>query len=147
MNKKLNSFEHILREKGILLYTNQGTSMWPLIKEGKDVLVITNDVSQIKKGDIILTKRPSGRYLLHRVIRICKNGTFVICGDNSYKCDKNITKTEILGKLSSIIRNGKKNNLNGIRYNVYTFVLCKFFCIRKPLLKIIKLIHRFYELQ
>lgn len=146
MNKGLSSFEDILQKKGVLLYTNQGTSMWPLIKEGKDILIITSDVSCIKKGDIILTKRPSGRYLLHRVISVCKDGTYVICGDNNYKCDKNIMKSEILGKLSSILRDGKRNNLDGIGYKVYTFALCYLFCIRKPLLKIMKIILPTYEL-
>ena len=34
------TFEEELKEKGILVYTNVGTSMRPLIRQGKDVMII-----------------------------------------------------------------------------------------------------------
>ena len=139
MDKGLNSFEDILKQKGFLIYTNQGSSMLPLIREGKDVSVISSDVSDIKCRDIVLAKRPSGRYLLHRIIRINSDGTYSICGDNSYKCDNNIKKSDIIGKLTTIITNNKRNDLNGIWYKLYSYCWSNLFFIRKPLLIITKL--------
>ena len=133
------SFEKILGERGVLVYTNRGNSMHPLIKEGKDVLVITSQIQDINLFDIILTKRPSGRYILHRVVRKNNDGTFDIAGDNSYKCDRGIKKTEIIGKLTTIIRNDKKNELDSFFYKIYVLVWCRFFIIRKPILLLKKI--------
>ena len=35
------TFEEELKEKGVLVYTNVGTSMRPLIRQGKDVMIIS----------------------------------------------------------------------------------------------------------
>ena len=134
MNSSSISLEDILKQRGVLVYTNKGKSMFPLIKEGKDVLVITSQTQTIALFDIILTKRPSGRYILHRIVRKNKDGTFDIAGDNSYKCDRGIKHTEIIGKLTTIIRDDKKNELNSLFYKMYVFVWCRFFFIRKPVL-------------
>lgn len=138
-NSSCCSFEKILGERGVLVYTNRGNSMHPLIKEGKDVLVITSQIQDINLFDIILTKRPSGRYLLHRIVRKNNDGTFDIAGDNSYKCDRGIKPTEIIGKLTTIIRDDKKNELNSLKYKIYVLVWCRFFFIRKPILHLKKI--------
>lgn len=139
MSSLFTSFEEILKQRGVLIYTNKGKSMIPLIKEGKDVLVISAQIENIKPFDVILTKRPSGRYILHRIIKKDKDGTFVICGDNSYKCDMGIKSADIIGKLTTIIRGNKKNELNGFFYKMYVYVWCRFFFIRKPVLRLIKI--------
>ena len=133
------SFEKILSERGVLVYTNRGNSMHPLIKEGRDVLVITSQIQDINLFDIILTKRTSGRYILHRVVRKNNDGTFDIAGDNSYKCDRGIKKTEIIGKLTTIIQNDTKNELDSLFYKIYVLVWCRFFIIRKPILLLKKI--------
>jgi len=133
------SFEKILSERGVLVYTNRGNSMFPLIKEGKDILVISSQTELVAPFDIILTKRPSGRYLLHRIIRKNHDGTFDTAGDNSYKYDSGIRPTEIIGKLTAIIRNDKKNELNSLSYKIYVLIWCRFFFLRKPILHLIKI--------
>lgn len=138
MNNSPTSLDKILKQRGVLIYTNKGKSMFPLIKEGKDVLVICSQTEDVKPFDVILTKRPSGRYLLHRIIRKNDDGTFSISGDNSYKCDC-IRSDEIIGKLTTIIRDDEKNELNSLYYKIYTFIWCRFFFLRKPILYLIKI--------
>ena len=104
-----------------------------------DIFSINKETGNIKCRDIVLAKRPSGRYLLHRIIRINSDGTYSICGDNSYKCDNNIKKSDIIGKLTTIITNNKRNDLNGIWYKLYSYCWSNLFFIRKPLLIITKL--------
>ena len=79
------TFEEELKEKGVLVYTNVGTSMRPLIRQGKDVMIIKSfdNCCKLKKMDVPLYKRESGQYVLHRIIKINKDG-YVIRGDNTY---------------------------------------------------------------
>ena len=132
------SFEDILNTYNCFPYTTCGNSMWPLLKEGKDIVFISNKVDTIRLYDIVLTRRPSGRLLLHRVIGVAHNGTYTICGDNSYKRDTGIRRCEIVGKLEYIIRNEKRNDLNSNLYKTLIYIWCHFFFIRKPVLKIVK---------
>ena len=133
------SFEDILNTYNYVPYTTCGNSMWPLLKEGRDVVFISNKVDPIRLYDVVLTRRPSGRLLLHRVVGMTHNGTYTICGDNSYKRDFGIKRNEIIGKLEYIVRNERINNLNSILYKTLIYVWCHFFFIRKPVLTIVKI--------
>ena len=55
MNKE--SYESILEKKGIFVYTNEGTSMFPLIRAKGDLIVIKKCHFPLKKYDVPLYKR------------------------------------------------------------------------------------------
>lgn len=129
-------FKKILDDKGVLVYSNKGKSMLPLIKEGRDILVIKKETENIRKWDIVLVQRPSGRYLLHRIVKIHSDGTYTLCGDNNIINDLGIKKTDIIGKLVAIITDGKENNLTSFSYRLYVLFWCKPIYIRKICLKI-----------
>lgn len=75
------SFGEILARDGRLIYTNVGDSMLPLIREGRDLLVIEPPEGRLKKYDIAFYRRDSGQYVLHRVLEV-REHDYVICGDN-----------------------------------------------------------------
>lgn len=135
------TIEEILHNYNFVSYTICGNSMWPLLKEGVDVVFISNKIDPIGLYDVVLTKRPSGRLVLHRVVCIAQDGTYRICGDNSYKRDYGIKRCEIIGKLEYIIRNNKRNDLNSFLYKIGIRFWCHFFFIRKPILDIIKMVN------
>ena len=72
------TLEQVLEEDGILYHTSKGVSMRPLIREGKDVLVIKKPAGRLKKYDIPLYKRDSGEYVLHRILKV-REKDYVIC--------------------------------------------------------------------
>lgn len=99
------TFEEVLAEKGTLIYTNVGNSMYPLIKP-RDLLVIKRPELPLKRLDIPLYKRDSGQYVLHRIVKI-KNGEYYICGDNRAFIERGITDRHIIGVLTDIVREGR----------------------------------------
>lgn len=103
MNKK---FEDIIAEKGRLVYTNVGDSMYPIIQQ-RDLLVIEAVGKPLKTGDVPLYKRDSGQYVLHRIVGV-KNGKYMMKGDNRTFVEKGITDRHIIGVLTAVIRNGKE---------------------------------------
>ena len=62
------SFEEILARDGRLVYSNVGDSMWPLIRQGRDLLVIEPARGRLKRLDVPLYKRDNGQYVLYRVL-------------------------------------------------------------------------------
>ncbi len=104
MTKK--KFEDIIAEKGKLIYTAEGDSMFPIIKP-RDLLVIEKIKKPLKLNDVPLYKRDSGQYVLHRIVEI-KHGKYITKGDNRNVREKGITDRHIIGVLTAVIRNGRK---------------------------------------
>ena len=84
------TFEEQIEKNGRLIYTNVGDSMWPLIRQGKDLLVIEPVHGRLRKYDVPLYKRDSGQYVLHRILEV-RRDDYVICGDNRSRKEYGIT--------------------------------------------------------
>ena len=135
------SFEEEIEKEGFLFYTNKGTSMLPLIKEGRDVLLIRRKNGRLKKYDIPLYKRENGHYVLHRVMKV-RDNDYVLGGDNHYQMETGITDEQIIGVLTEIIRDGRKVDLNSLKYRLYVFIWCRLFVFRIIYLKTRSIMHR-----
>ena len=97
------SFVEVLARDGRLIYSNVGDSMWPFIRQGRDLLVIEPTKGRLKRLDVPLYRRDSGQYVLHRVLAVEPDG-YVICGDNRWGREHGITDRHVIGVLSAIIR-------------------------------------------
>ena len=63
---KVSSFEEVLLDKGVIIYTNKGYSMLPLLRQKKDLIEIRKkEPGRCKKYDVVLYKRDK-KYILHR---------------------------------------------------------------------------------
>ena len=122
----VSSFEEVLEKDGKLIYTSKGDSMNPLIREG-DVLVIEKVQEPLRKFDIPLYKRSKGdgQYVMHRIISV-RNDSYITCGDNRYHWEK-IKKTDVIGILRKIIRQGKEVELHDPGYDLF---YCRLYSIR-----------------
>lgn len=129
------SFEEELDKKGILVYTNKGNSMYPLIRQGKDVLIIKKTNRRLKKMDVPLYKRKSGQYVLHRIVKVNSND-YVIRGDNTYYNETGIRDDQILGVLSGVIRDGEEISVNSFSYKLYSYFWYYTYYLRKLIIKI-----------
>ena len=138
------SIEKEIAEKGRLTYTGKGVSMWPLIRQKKDVVVIERPQGKLKKYDVALykTDKNKHRYTLHRIIGVTENG-YVCRGDNCMRKEYGITDEMIIGVMKGLYRDGKKVSLNSAGYKAYvTLILISypirfcFYVIKRPLRKI-----------
>ncbi len=102
----MTDFETEIQNNGYIAYTNRGDSMMPLIRENRDILVIKKIEAPLKKNDAVLFKRENGAYVLHRIIKKCGDGVFLIGGDNRWFAEK-IPEDWIIGVLTEVIRDGK----------------------------------------
>ena len=100
MNKS--TFEEQLIKNAELVYTNVGDSMMPLIKQGRDLVIIKPVQGRLKKYDVPLYRRDSGQYVLHRILKVRKND-YVICGDNRWSMEYGITDRHIIGVLAGVV--------------------------------------------
>ena len=113
------TFEEEIQNSGKLIYTTVGVSMRPLIKQGRDLLIVTKPQGRLKKYDIPLYKRKNGQYVLHRVVKVNDDG-YVILGDNCIKWENDIKDDQIIGVLTSLVRKGKEVDFNSFGYRFYS---------------------------
>ena len=136
------SFEQILKEKGSLVYPNAGVSMMPLLRQGKDLMVIRARGSErLKRWDAVLFKRRNGQYVLHRILKV-REKDYVICGDNRCNKEYGVPDEWILGILTGVIRKGKQISVKDWRYRLYVHLWCDFFPVRSFIIRVHRRLHR-----
>lgn len=136
MSDRTSTFEEQLALHGKLIYTNVGDSMEPLIRQGRDLLIITaKPEGRLKRYDVPLYKRDSGQYVLHRILKV-RADDYVICGDNRWQREYGITDRHIIGVLTGIVRDGKEISVNDGKYRAYVHLWCDFFDIRAFILRV-----------
>ncbi len=97
--------EEYLEENGIYVGLTKGISMRPMLREGRDTILISPVRGRLKKYDVPLYRRGED-YVLHRVVKV-READYVICGDNCMEREYGVTEDRIVGVLSGF-RRGKK---------------------------------------
>ena len=97
-----------LSSSGEVRFKPRGTSMLPLIRQGKDEVVIRKFDGTLNKYDILFYRRDNGEFVLHRLIHFDKNNNPVMRGDNQRWKEYGIIDKNIIGVVSFVVRNGKK---------------------------------------
>lgn len=83
------TIEQILDKDGVYLSTTIGDSMEPMLFDRQSTVVIKKIDHLLNKYDIPLYKRPNGKYVLHRIIKVNKKKKlYITLGDNRYKSEK-----------------------------------------------------------
>ena len=114
------TYEEYLDENGELTYTNVGTSMMPLLKQHRDLFTVTKRGSErLKKGDVVLYRRPPKRYVLHRIVEV-RPADYVILGDNCVKKEYGIKDDDILAVMTGYVRKGRKHKTTDFSYRLYS---------------------------
>ena len=120
----------ILSSEGRYVGTTVGVSMLPMIRSGKDVIVVDKKTERLKPYDVALYMRGDA-YVLHRVLSVREND-YVIRGDNCYS-DEYISEDAVIGVLTGFFRGNKAVDLNGEKYLNYVRKRIKTYPSRKRL--------------
>lgn len=121
--------QEIERQEKILLQT-VGTSMEPLLHERKSSVVIEKPPEKLKKYDVVLFRRPTGEYVLHRVWKV-RRKDYLICGDNGIWREP-VSREQILGIMTGFYpdESGCFVSCGDEEYRRYLRTLGRRYCIR-----------------
>lgn len=110
--------EDQLIEQGYHVSTTVGMSMYPMLRDRRDrIVVMPVEGKTLKKYDLPLYKRPDGKYVLHRIIGVRKDH-YVIRGDNTYVREY-VPKDWILGYVSEFYRKDRHILASSRGYRAY----------------------------
>lgn len=83
-----------------------GTSMCPFLYPG-DTAYLSLPDTPLKKGDLVLFTRPSGQYVLHRIVKVCADGSFLLLGDSQLVWERVASAGQIHARVVRARRAGK----------------------------------------
>ena len=102
---ELTSIREILDTYGKYSGLTTGTSMNPLLHQGKDTIIVVKPEDRLKKYDVALYVTPQEKYIMHRVVEV-HDDHYIITGDNLL-AKEYVTEDMICGKLVGFYKNGK----------------------------------------
>jgi signal peptidase len=112
--KKIKSAEmfpvikEILEGGGRAWITVTGMSMYPFLREDEDSVELSStSIDTIKRGDIVLIKRVTGEYILHRVLRREKE-SFYIIGDAQQWIEGPLMPEQLIAVVTAVKRDKHK---------------------------------------
>lgn len=130
----------VLRKDRPFRFRARGNSMSPFIRDGDILTVSPVPSNALTLGDIAAVIHPETRKLvIHRVMDLSETSV-VIRGDNSPSADKPIARSDILGRVSRIERNGRGVSLG---LGIERVAIARLATLRhrpwlRPLLKIVR---------
>ncbi len=127
------SFEQELKTHGKLIYPNAGISMLPLLRQHRDLMVISRrPEGRLRKHDAVLYKR-GGKYILHRIVKVRKDD-YVIRGDRQWRHERGVKDAQIIGVLSAVVRDGREIPVTDEKYLRSVSLRYGFYPFRAPVL-------------
>ena len=115
MQEKL-TIEQVLQTRGTYIGPTMGISMLPMLKTGRDTIVVQAKNERLQPLDVALYKRGDD-YVLHRVIRVVDGG-YIIRGDNCYN-DENVSEETVIGVLTEFFQADKQIKCTDEKYLAY----------------------------
>lgn len=126
----------VLESGGEFTLFPRGTSMLPLIVEGRDS--VTLEKRPLKIGDIAFYQRSDGSFVLHRAIAF--NGeTYTMCGDNQTSPEQGIAPRQVIAAVKYVTRRGKRVD-GSFGYKIYLLLWRSFF-VRRVYFRLRRLFH------
>lgn len=118
--EQYNSIKEILDKTGTYTGLTMGSSMQPLIHQQKDNIIVVKNKGRLKKYDVPVYITSSGKYVMHRIIKVCDDH-YVIVGDNLL-AKEYVTDDMICGVLVGFYKNGKHyvDCRKSVLYKIYS---------------------------
>lgn len=125
--------EEVLERAGKYVGPTSGVSMLPMLKTGRDSVVILKKTARLAPYDVALYRRED-KYVLHRVLSVTETG-YIIRGDNCY-ADENVPEGAVIGVLTEFFRGDKHVVCTDEKYLKYAKRRVKNYPVRRFFKKI-----------
>ena len=130
MNDLNSNIEGQLGEQGYYVSTTVGWSMYPMLRNRRDrIVLLPKGSDRLKKFDLPLYRRPDGKYILHRIIGV-RSDCYVIRGDNTY-VKEYVPEEWIIGYVSEFYREDRHVLVSSKFYRLYAVVWNFIYPIRR----------------
>lgn len=107
-------------------FSPRGTSMLPMLRQGRDTVVLSPVPQRLKKYDLPLYRRTDGQFVIHRVVKVGENYTCM--GDNQFCPEPGLEHGQMIALVTAFTRNGREHLVIESGYRLY----CRFWHYSRP---------------
>ena len=108
-------------------FSPRGVSMLPMLRQGRDCVILSPLPEKLKKYDLPLYLRDNGKYVLHRVVAVGE--TYTCIGDNQFVYEPGLRHDQMIGLVTGFCRDKKQYSVEDPRYRLY----CRVWHYSRPL--------------
>lgn len=112
-----------------------GGSMIPFLHHG-DTVCLNRVDSPVKRGDVVLYRRANGRYILHRIYRLNRDGSVIMVGDAQQELELLPSRDMICARVTSARHKGKLCRPGQLRWWFYARVWLRLLPMRHSLMSL-----------
>lgn len=106
LTREMLSHGFYLRLKG------RGTSMYPFVQTGDTLLIQPKNLNELCIGDIVFYRRSESQFVAHRLIKKIDSTILITKGDNMATIDEPVRIEQVLGRVTSVERDGRYRSLD-----------------------------------
>ena len=110
-------FAPVLAAGGEVTVTVTGRSMLPYLQPGRDRVRLAAPKRSPRRGDILFFRRPSGEWVLHRVLHRTSTG-YVVSGD-AQLWTESVKPEQITAVVTAVERDGRLTRADAGRFRVW----------------------------
>ena len=103
-----------------------GISMLPMLRQGRDCVILKPISGKLEKYDIPLYQRDDGHYVLHRIVKVGE--TYTCMGDNQFHKETGVRQDQLIAVVASFTRDGDSRGVDSMTYRIY----CRFWHYSRP---------------
>lgn len=97
---------------------------------------------KLKRGDVVFYQRDNGMYVLHRIVRIAPDGSYVLCGDAQTILESGVCREQIFARAAAVRRKGKVKKPGSLYWFFFAQIWSRIIPFRRQILHVYTLIHR-----
>lgn len=102
---------------GSVTFSPKGTSMLPMLRQGKDTVTLSPVTKKLNKFDLPLYRRDNGQYVLHRIVEV--GDTLTCIGDNQFELEREVRFDQVIGVVTMFSRDGRTCSVEDFSYWLY----------------------------
>lgn len=112
--------ERLISEGQSVTIPVKGFSMRPMMRSGKDKVILTAHSDRAIKQGAVMLFRHNGHHIMHRIVKI-EGENITFAGDGNYNKTEQATRDDIVATVTAIIRpSGRIISLDSRRWRIYS---------------------------
>lgn len=98
-------------------FSPRGTSMLPMLRQGKDQVILSPVAGKLHRFDLPFYQRDDGQYVLHRIVKA--GDTYTCMGDNQFVMEPGVRHDQIIAVATGFVRDGKEHSVHEFTHKCY----------------------------
>lgn len=120
-NAQLAELMPLIREKldagQCIRFSPMGTSMLPMLRQGRDSVLLSPLPDKLHKYDLPLYQRDNGKFIMHRIVEVAE--TYTCVGDNQFELEQGVRHDQMIALVTVLYRDGREIKVDSFGYRLY----------------------------